>query len=342
MGKNHHPTRGSMGFSPRVRSRRHFGHVKAWPGDESSEVRVQGFAGWKAGMTHAFIKRMRGGSDAKLGKREQEVRVPVTVVEVPALRVLGVRGYRMAPYGMQSAGEAWVPSADIEEFDLDLDRRVPTRGEHDQEKHIEALKDEDLEEVRVIVATQPKKITGNPSKTPEMFELNLTGGSISERLEWGIERLGTELEFGDVFDVGDDVDVIGVTKGHGFTGSVKRWGVKLQSHKNSKKRRQYGNLGPKSPGYVPKTARQAGQHGFHQRTELNKRVLRVSNPEEDDVTPAGGFLRYGEVRNTYVLIEGSLPGPSKRLIRFRDAMRPRAAVEGLDVTYVSTASKQGV
>ena len=54
---------------------------------------------------------------------------------------------------------------------------------------------------------------------------------------------------------------------------AKRWGVKLLSHKNSKHRRLYGTLGPKRPGYTRPTVPQAGQVGYHQRTEFNKRVL---------------------------------------------------------------------
>ncbi|DAC15132.1 MAG TPA: 50S ribosomal protein L3, partial [Candidatus Poseidoniales archaeon] len=51
-----HPRRGSMAFSPRKRSRRPFGHVKSWPNSNESEVRIQGFAGWKAGMTHVLSR----------------------------------------------------------------------------------------------------------------------------------------------------------------------------------------------------------------------------------------------------------------------------------------------
>ncbi|GIR77242.1 MAG: hypothetical protein CM15mP79_1790 [Methanobacteriota archaeon] len=54
MAKRNHPRRGSMAFSPRKRSPRHFAHVNAWPETDASEVRVQGFAGWKAGMTHVL------------------------------------------------------------------------------------------------------------------------------------------------------------------------------------------------------------------------------------------------------------------------------------------------
>ena len=197
-------------------------------------------------------------------------------------------------------------------------------------------------EVRIIAATQPRLVSGSPSKTSEIMELNLIGGSSTEKLEWAKERLGAEITIEDVWEDGQEIDVIGITKGKGFQGSVKRWGVKLLSHKNSKKRRQAGNLGDFGTGYVRSTVPQAGQMGYHQRTELNKRLLRISSPSTNEITPAGGFLNYGEVKNSYVLVEGSLPGPSKRLLRLRDPIRPRKNAHPVDLTYVSTASKQGV
>jgi len=65
--------------------------------------------------------------------------------------------------------------------------------------------------------------------------------------------------------------------------------------------------------------------------------------EGAEITPKGGFLNYGEVTNTYVLVHGSVPGPTKRLVRFRDATRipKKADTSAVDVTYVSTESKQG-
>ena len=100
-------------------------------------------------------------------------------------------------------------------------------------------------------------------------------------------------------------------------------------------------MGDFGTGYVRKTIRQAGQTGFHQRTEYNKKVLRISNPEEDDITPEGGFLHYGEVTNSYMIIQGSLPGSAKRLLRFREATRPRKNQDAVEITFVSTSSKQG-
>jgi large subunit ribosomal protein L3 len=103
-----------------------------------------------------------------------------------------------------------------------------------------------------------------------------------------------------------------------------------------------GTLGPKRPGYVRPTVPQSGQQGYHQRTEFNKRVLKIGE-NGSEVTPKGGFLHYGEVSNPYMLIHGSIPGPAKRLIRLRDPIRKGGVElkEAPSLTYVSTESKQG-
>lgn len=268
----------------------------------------------------------------------------------------------MTPYGMQTAGEAWFNSdsgpeglsprlanqsrgeRDAEEGRKPSKRagRIPSRGKGSPDAALEALREADLCEVRLIVSTQPALVKSVSSKTPEIMEVALAGGDNASKLDWAEERLGGTITLDDVYQTGQDIDVVGVTKGKGWQGAIKRWGIKLLSHKNSKRRRQGGNMGDFGTGYVRKTIRQAGQVGYHNRTELNKRILRVSNPGESDITPAGGFLNYGEVTNPYMIIQGSLPGPSKRMLRFRDAIRPRPAKPEVDITYVSTSSKQGV
>jgi len=267
----------------------------------------------------------------------------------------------MTPYGMQTAGEAWYDSdgspeglmprlanqsrgeRDAEEGRKPSKRagRIPVREASSPQEALKALREADLCEVRLIVCTQPTLVKSVSSKTPEIMEVALSGGDNAAKLDWAEERLGGSITLDDVYQTGQEVDVVGVTKGKGWQGSIKRWGIKLLSHKNSKRRRQGGNMGDFGTRYVRKTIRQAGQVGYHNRTELNKRILRISNPGESDITPAGGFLNYGEVTNPYMLIQGSLPGPSKRTLRFRDAIRPRAAKPEVDITYVSTSSKQG-
>ncbi len=359
MADRHRPRRGSMGYSPRKRSVRQFPRISTWPSSHSSEIRVQGFAGWKAGMTHIMMKDNNPNSTSA----GQEIRKAVTIVETPPMIVLAVRGYRATPYGLQTAGEIWSDISSTGPDNLSPRFANQTKGERDEEEGrkpskrggripsresapsedaINSLKNQDLVDVRLIVCTQPYMVSSIPTKTPEIMEVGLEGGDATSKLDWGLEKLGEKLEFQDVFSLGQEVDVVGVTKGKGWQGSIKRFGLKLLSHKNSKRRRQGGNMGDFGTGYVRKTIRQAGQLGYHKRTELNKRILRISNPDESEITPAGGFLHYGEVVNPYIIIEGSLPGPAKRLLRFRDAIRPSNPVGDVEVTYVSTSSKQGV
>lgn len=63
--------------------------------------------------------------------------------------------------------------------------------------------------------------------------------------------------------------------------------------------------------------------GFHQRIDKNKRILVVSNAQQNPITPSGGFPHFGEVRGDYVIVRGSVPGPIKRLIDLRLPLYPR-------------------
>jgi large subunit ribosomal protein L3 len=104
-----------------------------------------------------------------------------------------------------------------------------------------------------------------------------------------------------------------------------------------------GTLGPWHPDWVRNTVPQAGQMGYQQRTAHNIRVLLVSGKENVSmVNPKGGFTGYGLVRSDFVLLHGSIPGPSKRLVKFRDSSRQQVqSTEKITLTYVSIESKQG-
>jgi large subunit ribosomal protein L3 len=62
-----------------------------------------------------------------------------------------------------------------------------------------------------------------------------------------------------------------------------------------------------------------------------------------DVTPKGGFLHYGLVRNDYVVVHGTIPGVAKRIVRLREPVRDRTVElkESPQITYLSLESKQG-
>lgn len=330
MSKAHRPRRGSMGYSPRKRAKRETPYVKSWP-EGGQEPKIQGFAGYKAGMTHAFVVDYRPTSTTS----GQEVQIPVTVVEVPPLKVAGIRLYKEDPYGMTPCGEVWA-----QKLDKELARRLPIPAKGSK-PDLKILDVEDPDEIRIIVHTQPGLVTGTPKKVPELMEIRVGGGTMKQRIDYAKDLIGKEIPFNEFQVEGAMVDIIAVTKGKGFTGRVKRFNVKLLVHKNSKHRRMIGTQGPFHPGLVASTVPNSGQMGYQKRTEHNKRILKIGK-DGSEITPKGGFLHYGLVGNNYVLIHGSIPGPTKRLIRFRDPVR----LSGVDVktpelTYISTASKQG-
>jgi len=259
------------------------------------------------------------------------------VLEVPPMKVAAVRLYENTRYGLRTIGEVW--SNGVDQI---LARLLPIPKNFDASKAWEKFNGTDIEDVRLLAYTQPVLVKGVPKKMPEMMELRIGGGTIAERIDYAKSLLGKEIKITDFVKEGLMIDIAAVTKGKGFQGAVKRWGVKLLSHKNSKHRRMIGTLGPKRPGYVRPTVPQSGQQGYHQRTEFNKRVLKIGD-NGNEVTPKGGFLHYGEVSNPYVLIHGSIPGPAKRLIRLRDPIRKGGVdlKEAPNLTYVSTESKQG-
>lgn len=329
MSKKHHPRRGSMAYSPRKRAKSEVPRFHSWP-KGGKEVKIQGFAGYKAGMTHAFVKDYRPTSTTT----GQEVQIPVTIIEVPPLMVAAVRTYKNTPSGLKVDKEIWA-----KKLNKELGRKISMPKKKEKTKTIRFKKE--IDDIRILVYTQPRLVTGIPKKKPELMEVRIGGGTIEERLKYAKLKLGKSIDIKEFAKDGMMVDIAAITKGKGFQGAVKRWGVKLLTHKNSKHRRMVGTLGPWHPAYVNRAVPQAGQMGYHQRTEFNKRILEIGDNGEK-ITPNGGFIRYGIIRNQYVVIHGSIAGPSKRLIRFREPIRLEGVkVEKPEMTYISRESKQG-
>ena len=328
------PRKGSLGFGPRSRASSETPRFNSWP-DDDGQPGLQGFAGYKAGMTHVMLINDEPDSP----RQGMEETVPVTVVETPPMQVVALRAYEDTPYGKRPLTEVWA-----DEFHPELDRALdlPDESDADAEEQIQdALEAGDLADVRAITHTVPSELEGVPKKRPDVMENRIGGGSLDERVEFGLDLLSEgSYEMNDVFRAGEYVDVAGVTKGKGTQGPVKRWGVQKRKgkHKRQGWRRRIGNLGPWNPSRVRSTVPQQGQTGYHQRTELNKRLVDL----DDGVTVEGGFVDYGEVDGSCALVKGSLPGPKKRLVRLRPAVRPKDQPRlDPEVRYVSTASNQG-
>jgi large subunit ribosomal protein L3 len=299
---------------------------------------MQGFAGYKVGMTHVIMVDDHKSSPT----RGQNVMVPVTVVEVPPMRVAGVRAYTEDGYGKHALTEAW--TTDLDER---LSRRINIPKNHDTGAALETIKkaiDEDsVVELYALAYTQPVALTGIPKKVPDLMEMRIAGGSLEDQFAYVTDLLGKEVDITEHFEAGEYIDVTAVTTGKGTEGPVKRWGVQVRKRKHARagKTRHIGNLGPWHPHHVRWQVPQMGQMGYQQRTEFNKRILKIGT-NGDEITPEGGFLHYGVVRGPYVMIKGSIPGPNKRLVRIRPAIRQgEQTVSTPTINYVSVQSKQG-
>jgi large subunit ribosomal protein L3 len=105
-------------------------------------------------------------------------------------------------------------------------------------------------------------------------------------------QVGAELKV-DLFEVGQIVDVAGVTKGKGFQGTIKRWNFTMgdATHGNSLSHRSPGSIGQRqTPGRVFKGKKMSGHMGNVRQTMQNLEVVKV------------------DVERGLIAIKGSVPG----------------------------------
>jgi large subunit ribosomal protein L3 len=306
--------------------------VGYWP-KLDGEPQLAGFAGYKAGMTHMFYIEDRK-RDPEYG---QEVKSAATVIDTPPMLIAAVRAYKKTQDGLQAMTEAWMQNQP-----RDLHRRITYATDPRPDEKFSEI-DANIEkvvELRIIAATQPK-LASIPQKAPDFMEIPVTGGSIQDQVDFVKGLLGKTVTIDDVFAPGEGIDIIAVTKGKGFQGPVKRWGIRILSHKSRKSKRAVASIGAWVPrGVFPQVPR-AGQMGFHNRTEFNKRIMLMGSDNER-INPASGFKNYGFVDGEYLLLKGSVAGPAKRLIKLRKSVRnPDYPEEAPQVTYLHTEWQKG-
>eukprot|EP00201_Polytomella_parva_P024391 CAMPEP_0175038880 /NCGR_PEP_ID=MMETSP0052_2-20121109/163_1 /TAXON_ID=51329 ORGANISM="Polytomella parva, Strain SAG 63-3" /NCGR_SAMPLE_ID=MMETSP0052_2 /ASSEMBLY_ACC=CAM_ASM_000194 /LENGTH=196 /DNA_ID=CAMNT_0016300449 /DNA_START=48 /DNA_END=634 /DNA_ORIENTATION=+ len=189
--KFEHPRCGSLGFSPRKRCRRGRGKVKSFPRDDSAKpAHLTAFIGYKAGMTHIVRDVEKPGS--KLHKKE--TCEPVTIIECPAMVVVGVVGYIKTTRGLRSLNAVWA-----QHLSDDLKRKFYKNWYKSKKaafknyakkydgKKIEAelaqLK-KHCSVIRVLAHTQVRKLHWGQKK-PQLIEIQVNGGSISDKVDFG-------------------------------------------------------------------------------------------------------------------------------------------------------------
>ena len=331
MGKASKPRSGSMQYWPRKRAKSETVRVRSWA--NSKDSKILGFAGYKAGMTHALMTDNSKNSPTK----GMKIRIPLTIIECPNLKVIGVRFYKKTFFGPRVFGEVEFKS---DHKRLSQRKLVAKQQKTNMEKYQTEISN--LYDIRLMVHTMPDKTTIG-KKVPEVFEMGI-GGSMEEKFNYAKDVAGKELSILDTFAPGEQIDVKAVTTGKGFQGPVKRFGISIRSRKSEKTKRGPGSIsgGWTSQGHMMYRVAHAGQMGYHTRTEHNKQIVKITDVV-DEINPKGGFIGYGFVNNPCVLVKGSVAGPKKRLIRFNKAIRPSKKYAGYNpvVDSISLESKQG-
>ena len=110
----------------------------------------------------------------------------------------------------------------------------------------------------------------------------------------------------DTFAAGEKVDITGTSKGHGFSGAVKRWGhhILRMTHGTGPIHRQVGSMGAcSSPSRVFKNKKMAGQYGNEQVTVLNLEVIKI------------------DAEKGLIAVKGAVPGAKGGIVFIRDSVK---------------------
>ena len=362
------PRKGNLGYLPRKRTKHHRGRIRSFPKDNKANApHFTAFGGFKAGMTHILrdVDRVK----SKLDKKEKVE--AVTVIETPPLKVVGLVGYIETPRGLRALSTVWANHLDKNTLRRFYKNWVRSKQKAFSRYQSEIKDSKKIEvqlnrirkyctSVRAIVHTQHDLMKHFRQKKNNVFEVQINGGkTIGDKVSFVQSFFEKEIRVDNVFGPNELIDVIGVTKGKGFTGVMKRWGVRHLQKKSHRGYRKVGCIGAWHPSRVAWSVARAGQDGYFHRCELNKKIYRMGKGErggvknnattevdltEKNITPMGGFPHYGVVRDDFIIIKGCCVGPKKRFVLLRKAMTTatsRSKLEKVTPKFIDTSSKLG-
>jgi len=321
------------------------------------------FMGYKAGMTHIVREIERPGS--KLHKKEAVE--AVTILETPPMTVVGVVGYVETPTGLRTLTTVWAGhlSDDVKRRFYKnwyrSKRKAFTKyAKKFSEKPNEITAELDrikqyCQVVRVLAHTQIRKVKLR-QKVSNLLEIQINGGEVADKVDYARDLFEKDFTFDNVFSEGETLDICAATRGHGYEGVIHRWGITRLPRKTHRGLRKVACIGAWHPARVRFTVARAGQNGYHHRTEINKRVMRIGKKgdekdastdadlTEKTITPVGGFPHYGEINEDWVMIKGCVAGSRKRPVTFRKSVvtvSKRYHLAPLNIKFIDTSSKYG-
>jgi large subunit ribosomal protein L3e len=368
------PRHGSLGFLPRKKCKRAGarGRIRTFPKDDKKQKpHLTAFLGYKAGMTHIVREVNKPGSKV----HKKEVVEAVTIVEAPPMVVVGLIGYYETPFGLRSLGAIWAQHLSVEarrrflrNWGASKKTVFARHTKNFYKKENKKNRKRKLERfvkyakfIRVIAHTQIGKLKLG-SKKAHIAEIQVNGGTAASKVKFAYQLLEKYVAVSQVFKKDEMVDVIGITKGHGFKGVTYRYGTRKLPRKTHKGLRKIGCIGAWHPPRVSWTVGRAGQDGFHHRTIANKKIYMLGQSlateagqkagtttvdlTEKSINPMGGFPNYGNVTEDFLMLKGTIMAPPKRVIVLRKGILPtaktsRSALEEIQLKFIDTSSKTG-
>jgi len=300
MSKTSRPRHGSLQFWPRKRAKRFIPSVNWKPilKTELKEEGILGCLGYKVGMTSVVVKDNTAHSLTK-GKK---IVIPATILEIPNMKIYSIRFYNKGKI--------------LKDFVVSDDKILRKKLKIGKKADINEIeKITDFDDVRVIIYSVTKDLF---KKAPDFAELSINA---ADKVAFVKDLIGKEISAKDMIKWGL-VDVRGVTKGKGFQGAVKRFGIKLRAHKSEKGIRKVGSIGPWHPARVTFRVPMPGQMGMFTRVHYNLKVLEKADIKEKDINRKEGYKNYGKLKGNYLIVAGSVQGPSKRQVLVTPAIRP--------------------
>ena len=306
------PRRGSAAYYPRIRARSMEARIRTWPKNNSDVPKILAHCRFKAGCVQVVTIDDR---DKTPNAGKQLVSLG-TVLVTPPVSILGIRGYSKDHYGLHAEFDVYA-----DEFPKNISKEINLKNKAGAVENAEKILGR-VKEIFAIVAVSPRA-AGLEQKKPYIFEALVSGGDIKKQFAHVKELLGKEIRIDQIFETGATIDVAAITKGKGWQGVIQRFGVKKKQHKSRKTVREVASLGPISPASVMYSVPRAGQMGFHQRTEYDKRIMVMGNTENNKIriNPEGGYKHFGLVKGDFIILKGSVPGTYRRLIKLRSQIR---------------------
>ncbi|KAJ4455887.1 putative 60S ribosomal protein L3 [Paratrimastix pyriformis] len=352
------PRHGHLGFLPKKRAASHRGHIRSFPKDDQSQKpHLTAFIGYKAGMTHV-IREYEGAKAVK-----KEACEAVTILECPPMVVCGVVGYIETPRGLRTLVTVWAKSLSEGVKRCFYKRWYKSKQkcfssyvksyDESHKKQLERIK-KYCTVVRVLANTQMNLLRFGQKKS-HIMEIQVNGGSVAQKVDFAYDLFEKTVNVHDLFHVEEDIDIIGVTRGHGVQGVTARFGTRRLPRKTHKGLRKVACIGAWHPARVSWTVARAGQYGYFHRTEFGKKIYRMGKAEdlakagmteadltEKSITPLGGFKHYGVIRNDWVMLKGCVMGARKRVITLRKSLHPvNPNDKPTVIKFIDTSSKFG-